>query len=61
MMKRLWLQGVRYSMGLAAAAAILAPSAAHAQIRQVPTSDHRQAIGFTLGGFFCWSKRFPSE
>ena len=39
-------------MGLAAAAAILAPAAAHAQIRQVSTSDHRQAIGFTLGGFF---------
>ncbi len=52
MMKRLWLQGVRYSMGLAAAAGILAPSAAHAQIRQVSTSDHTQAIGFTLGGFF---------
>ena len=52
MMKRLWLQGVRYSMGLAAAAAILAPSAAYAQIRQVSTSDHTQAIGFTLGGFF---------
>jgi hypothetical protein len=52
MMNRLWLQGVRYSMGLAAAAAILAPSAAHAQIRQVSTSDHTQAIGFTLGGFF---------
>ena len=51
-MKRLWLQGVRYSMGLAAAAAILAPSPAHAQIRQVSTSDHTQAIGFTLGGFF---------
>ena len=52
MMKRLWLQGVRYSTGLAAAAAILAPSAAQAQIRQVSTSDHTQAIGFTLGGFF---------
>ena len=51
-MKRLWLQGVRYSTGLAAAAAILAPSAAQAQIRQVSTSDHTQAIGFTLGGFF---------
>ena len=51
-MKRLWLQGVRYSMGLAAAAAILAPAAAHAQIRQVSTSDYRQAIGFTVGGFF---------
>jgi hypothetical protein len=52
MMKRWWLQGVRYSMGLAAAAAILAPSPAHAHIRQVSTSDHTQAIGFTLGGFF---------
>ena len=51
-MKRLWLQSVRYSMGLAAAAAILAPAAAYAQIRQVSTSDHTQAIGFTLGGFF---------
>jgi hypothetical protein len=52
MLKRLWLRGVRYSMGLAAAAAILAPAAAQAQIRQVSTSDHTQAIGFTLGGFF---------
>ena len=52
MMKRLWLQGVRYSFGLAAAAAILSPVAAHAQIRQVSSSEHRQAIGFTLGGFF---------
>jgi Outer membrane protein beta-barrel domain len=51
MIKRLWLHGVRYSLGLAAAAAILAPAAAHAQIRQV-SSDHRQAVGFTLGGFF---------
>ena len=52
MMKRVWLQGVRYATGLAAAAAILAPVAAQAQIRQVSSSDHRQAIGFTLGGFF---------
>lgn len=52
MMNRLWLQGVRYATGLAAAAAILAPVAAHAQIRQVSSSDHRQAIGFTVGGFF---------
>ena len=51
-MKRLWLQGVRYSMALTAVAAILAPAAVQAQIRQVSTSDHRQAIGFTLGGFF---------
>jgi hypothetical protein len=52
MMKRLWRHGVRYATGLAAAAAILAPVAAHAQIRQVSSSEHRQAIGFTLGGFF---------
>ena len=52
MCKRLWLQGVRYSLGLMAAAAILTPVAAHAQIRQVSSSDHRQAIGFKLGGFF---------
>ena len=52
MMKRLWLQSVRYSVGLAAAAMMLAPASAHAQIRQVSSSDHRQAIGFTLGGFF---------
>ena len=52
MMKRLWLQGVRCATGLAAAAAILAPTAAQAQIRQVTSSDHHQAIGFTLGGFF---------
>ena len=52
MMKRLWLQGVRYSIGLATVAAILSPAAAQAQIRQVSSSDHHQAIGLTLGGFF---------
>jgi hypothetical protein len=52
MMKRLWLQGVRYATGLATAAAILAPAAAQAQIRQVPSTEHRQSIGFTAGGFF---------
>ena len=52
MMKRLWLQGVRYAMGLATAAAILAPAAAQAQIRQVASTEHRQSIGFTAGGFF---------
>jgi hypothetical protein len=52
MMKRMWLHGVRYAMAAAVAVAILAPVAAHAQIRQVSSSDHRQAIGFTLGGFF---------
>lgn len=52
MMKRLWLQGVRYAIGLATAAAILSPAAAQAQIRQVSASEHRQSIGFTAGGFF---------
>lgn len=52
MLKRMWRHGVRYAMGAAAAAAILAPVAAQAQIRQVSSSEHRQAIGFTLGGFF---------
>jgi hypothetical protein len=52
MFKRMWRHGVRNAMGVAAAAAILAPVAATAQIRQVSSSDHRQAIGFTLGGFF---------
>src|SRR5688572_15752964 len=51
MLKRMWRRGLRYSMGLAAAAAILAPAAAHAQITQV-SSDPRQSIGLTLGGFF---------
>jgi hypothetical protein len=52
MMKRQWLQSVRFALGLAAAAAILAPAVATAQIRQVSSSEHKQAIGFTLGGFF---------
>jgi Outer membrane protein beta-barrel domain len=52
MMKRLWLQGVRYATGLATAAALLAPVAAQAQIRQVPSTEHRQSIGATAGGFF---------
>jgi opacity protein-like surface antigen len=51
MMKRLWRHGVRYATGLAAAAAILAPGAAQAQIRQVSSAEHRHAIGFTAGGF----------
>jgi hypothetical protein len=51
-MKRLWLQGVRYATGLATAAAILTPAAAQAQIRQVSSTEHRQSIGFTVGGFF---------
>lgn len=52
MTKRLWLRGVRCALGLAAAAAILAPQAAQAQITRVSSSsDHKQAIGFNLGYF----------
>ena len=51
MMKR--LHGIRYSL-LLAAAAMLAPATAHAQITRVSSSssEHRQAVGVTLGGFF---------
>jgi len=52
MMKRLWLQGVRYAIGLATAAAVLSPAVAQAQIKRVSSTDHRQSIGFTAGGFF---------
>ena len=53
MMNRMWLQGRQCAMGLAVAAAILLPEIAHAQITRVSSSsDHRQAIGVTLGGFF---------
>jgi opacity protein-like surface antigen len=34
-----------------AGAAILAPAVAHAQITRVSSSDRRQAVGVTLGGF----------
>lgn len=52
MTKRLWLQGVRCVVGLAAAAAILAPQAAQAQISRVSSSsDQKQAIGINLGYF----------
>jgi opacity protein-like surface antigen len=52
MMKRIGLQTVRYGLGLLAAAAIFAPPAAQAQITRVTSSEHRQSIGVTLGGFF---------
>jgi opacity protein-like surface antigen len=52
MMKRMWLRGIRCALGLAAAAAILAPQAAQAQITRVgSSSDSRQAIGLNLGYF----------
>jgi outer membrane protein W len=51
MMTKLWLRGVRYAIGLTAAAAILAPAVAQAQIRRVSPSESKQAIGFTIGYF----------
>lgn len=39
-------------MGLAAAVVLLAPASAFAQITRVSSSDHRNAVGVTLGGFF---------
>jgi outer membrane protein W len=51
MMKKCWLRGVRYAIGLIAAAAILAPAVAQAQIRRVNPSESKQAIGFTIGYF----------
>ena len=58
MMKRIGLSAMRAmkamscAIGLVAGAAILAPTAAHAQITRVGSSDHRQSVGITLGGFF---------
>ena len=52
MMKRVGLQAVRYGLGLLTAAAIFAPAAAQAQITRVSSSDSKQSIGVTLGGFF---------
>lgn len=52
MTKRMWLRGMRCALGLAAAAAILAPAAAQAQITRVGSSpETKQAIGFNLGYF----------
>jgi hypothetical protein len=52
MMKRIGLQAVRYGLGVLTAAAIFAPAAAQAQITRVSSSDSRQSLGVTLGGFF---------
>jgi len=52
MMKRMWWQGVRVAIGLTAAVVLLTPTPAHAQITRVSSTDHRQAIGVNLGGFF---------
>lgn len=52
MLKRLWLHGVRYAIGLLTTAAMLSPAPAFAQISRVSSTEHTQSIGFTLGGFF---------
>lgn len=44
--------GVRCAIALAALVVLLAPASASAQITQVSSSDHRNAVGVTLGGFF---------
>ena len=44
--------GLRCAIGLAAAVVLLAPASAFAQITRVSSSDHRNAVGVTLGGFF---------
>jgi hypothetical protein len=55
MIKRMWRRGLRYSLGVAVAVAAFAPVPAQAQITRVNSggaSDHRQAVGVTVGGFF---------
>lgn len=54
MIKRMWRNGLRYSFGAAVAVAMFAPSPAQAQITRVSSSasEHRQAVGVTIGGFF---------
>jgi len=44
--------GVRCAVGLAALVVLLAPASASAQITRVSSSDHRNSVGVTLGGFF---------
>lgn len=52
MLKRLWVHGVHGAIGLVAAAVVLSPMPAFAQITRVSSTDHKQSVGFTLGGFF---------
>lgn len=44
--------GVRCALGLTVLIVLLSPSSASAQITRVSSSDHRNAVGFTVGGFF---------
>lgn len=54
MMKRMWRKGLRFSIGVAVAMAVFAPTPAQAQITRVSSSssDRHQAVGVTVGGFF---------
>ena len=45
-------RGVRWATGLIALVVLLAPASAFAQISRVSSSEHRNSVGFTLGGFF---------
>jgi outer membrane protein W len=51
MMNRQWLYGVTRASVLAAAAGLLAPAAAQAQVTRVSGSDTRNAIAFNVGYF----------
>ncbi len=54
MTKRMWRQGGWYTVGVAVALGLFTPATSHAQITRVSnsSSEHRQAVGVTLGGFF---------
>jgi len=54
MTKRMWRQGGWHTVGVAVALGLFTPATSHAQITRVSnsSSEHRQAVGVTLGGFF---------
>ncbi len=51
MTKRFLIQGPRWALGILAAAALLAPATAQAQITRVPNTAPRQAVGLNVGWF----------
>lgn len=51
MTKQSLVQGPRWALGILAAAALLAPATAHAQITRVAHSEQQHAVGFTVGWF----------
>src|SRR5688500_5743534 len=51
MTNRMWMQGLRYGLAVAVAAAALTPAAAEAQITRVSGSDARQSLVFNIGYF----------